>query len=71
MVYKEDQPVLAGGSGSGLSAAVLYGHLLKQMKYGTYKRILCVATGSLHSPLSIQQGETIPCIAHAVAIEMD
>lgn len=71
LLYKEDQPVFAGGSGSGLSAIVLYGHLLKQLKYGTYKRILSVATGSLHSALSIQQKESIPCIAHAVSIEID
>jgi stage V sporulation protein AD len=71
LIYSDDQPVLAGASGAGCSAAVLYGHLLNQMKQGVYKKILCVATGSLHSPISIQQKETIPCIAHAVAIEME
>ena len=40
MIYKEDQPVQAGGSGAGCSATVLYGHLLNQMKQGRYKRIL-------------------------------
>ncbi len=71
LLYNEDQPVMAGGSGSGCSAAVLYGHLLNEMKKGKYKRILCVATGALLSPLSYQQKETIPCIAHAVAIGID
>ncbi len=70
-IYKEDQPVQSGASGAGCSATVLYGHLLNQMKHGTYKRILVVATGALLSPLSFQQNETIPCIAHAVAIEMN
>ncbi|KAA9027585.1 stage V sporulation protein AD [Niallia endozanthoxylica] len=70
MLYKEDQPVQAGGSGAGCSAIVLYGHLLNQMKKGIYKRILLVATGALLSPLSFQQGESIPCIAHAVSIEI-
>lgn len=70
MLYKEDQPVQAGGSGAGCSAVVLYGHLLNQMKKGIYKRILLVATGALLSPLSFQQGESIPCIAHAVSIEI-
>ncbi|WP_338449016.1 stage V sporulation protein AD [Niallia oryzisoli] len=70
MLYKEDQPVQAGGSGAGCSAVVLYGHLLNQMKKGVYKRILLVATGALLSPLSFQQGESIPCIAHAVSIEI-
>lgn len=69
MIYDPSQPVQAGASGSGCSAAVLYGHLLKQMKQEKYKRILFVATGALLSPLSYQQKETIPCIAHAVAIE--
>lgn len=39
------------------------------MKNGELKRVLFVATGSLHSPMSVQQKQTIPCIAHAVSIE--
>jgi stage V sporulation protein AD len=70
MIYHEDQPVQAGGSGAGCSASVLYGHLLNEMRKGTYQRILMVATGALLSPLSFQQKETIPCIAHAVSIEV-
>jgi stage V sporulation protein AD len=70
MVYRDDQPVQAGGSGAGCSATVLYGHLLNEMKKGTYKKILVVATGALLSPLSFQQNESIPCIAHAVSIEI-
>jgi stage V sporulation protein AD len=70
LIYKEDQQVQAGASGAGCSAVVLYGHLLNQMKKGLYKRILIVATGALLSPLSYQQKESIPCIAHAVSIEM-
>jgi stage V sporulation protein AD len=71
LLYKDDQPVQAGASGAGCSAVVLYGHLLNQMHKGRYKRILVVATGALLSPLSFQQKESIPCIAHAVAIEMN
>ncbi|MCA1320048.1 stage V sporulation protein AD [Bacillus tianshenii] len=70
LIYKEGQPVLAGGSGAGCSAVVLYGHLLNEMARGKWKRILVVATGALLSPLSFQQKESIPCIAHAVSIEM-
>ncbi len=70
LLYKDDQPVLAGASGAASSSIVIYGHLLKQMKNGRYKKILCVATGALLSPLTVQQNETIPCIAHAVSIEM-
>ncbi|MBH5317030.1 stage V sporulation protein AD [Paenibacillus sp. GSMTC-2017] len=69
MVYDvQKQKVQAGGSGCGCSAVVTYGHLLKRLKKGELKRILVVATGALLSPLSFQQGESIPCIAHAVAI---
>lgn len=71
LLYKDDQPVQAGGSGAGCSATVFYGHILNQMKKGMYKRILVVATGALLSPLSFQQKESIPCIAHAVAVEMN
>jgi stage V sporulation protein AD len=70
LIYKEEQPVIAGGSGCGCSATVTYGHLLNRMKKGELKRILVVATGALLSPLSYQQKESIPCIAHAVSIEM-
>ncbi len=69
MIYKSNQPVLSGGSGAGCSATVLYGHILNQMKVGKLKRILFVATGALLSSLTVQQNESIPCIAHAVAIE--
>lgn len=42
---------------------------LKRLKKGELKRVPVVATGALLSPLSFQQGESIPCIAHAVALE--
>ncbi|MDS0526924.1 stage V sporulation protein AD [Clostridium sp. SHJSY1] len=70
LIYKDDQPVIAGGSGCGCSATVTYGHFLKRMKKGELKRILVIATGALMSPLSYQQKESIPCIAHAVSIEI-
>jgi stage V sporulation protein AD len=70
MIYKEDQPVMAGASGCGCSATVTYGHFLRRMREGELKRILIVATGALMSPMSYQQKESIPCIAHAVSIEM-
>jgi stage V sporulation protein AD len=70
LVYDvEKQKVQAGGSGCACSAVVTYGHLLKRMAKGELSRILVVATGALLSPLSYQQGESIPCIAHAVSIE--
>ncbi|SFE32733.1 stage V sporulation protein AD [Alteribacillus iranensis] len=71
LIYKSEQEeVQAGGSGTGCSAVVVYGHLLNRLKNQEFTRMLVVATGALHSPLSVQQDETIPCIAHAVSIEM-
>lgn len=70
MIYADDQPVNAGGSGTACSAVVTYGHLFNRLKAKEFKRMLVVATGSLHSPMTIQQNESIPCIAHAVSIEI-
>ena len=69
MIYSEDQPVLAGASGCACSATVTYGHILNRMKRGELNKVLIVATGALLSPISFQQKESIPCIAHAVVIE--
>ena len=49
----------------------LNGYYLKADGYGHIKRILLVATGALLSPTSTQQGESIPGVAHAVAIETE
>lgn len=71
LIYKEDQPVvLAGGSGCGCCAVTTFGHFLNRMRKGELKRILVIATGALLSPMSYQQKESIPCIAHAVSIEI-
>lgn len=69
MLYKESQPVFAGGSGAACPAVVTYGYLLNKLKKGIYNKILIVATGALHSPLTVQQGDSIPCIAHAISLE--
>ena len=63
------QDVHAGGSGCGCSAGVLCAHILPQIAGGALKRVLFVATGSLHSPTSVQQGLAIPGIAHGVLLE--
>ncbi|PSL50405.1 stage V sporulation protein AD [Salsuginibacillus halophilus] len=69
MIYSQNQPVNAGASGCGCSAAVTYGHIIKGLESGNLSKVLIAATGALLSPVSYQQGETIPCIAHAVVIE--
>ncbi len=63
------QDVHSGGSGCGCSAVVLCGHILKELQKGTLQKVLFVGTGALMNTTSTQQGETIPSIAHAVAIE--
>ncbi|MEG6612486.1 stage V sporulation protein AD [Pseudoclostridium thermosuccinogenes] len=70
LMYRSDQPVFAGASGCACAATATYGHFINRMKRGELKKILIVATGALLSPMSYQQKESIPCIAHAVSIEM-
>lgn len=64
----EKQDVHAGGSGCGCCGSVFCGHIMKELKKGTYNKILVMATGALMNPSMVQQGETIPAIAHAVTI---
>ncbi len=64
----ERQDTHAGGSGCGCSAVVFAGYLYKALKAGKLKRIMLISTGALLSPTIIQQGESIPGIAHAVTI---
>ncbi|KYP80440.1 stage V sporulation protein AD [Ferroacidibacillus organovorans] len=70
LLYNENQPeVFSGGSGPGCCTVVTLSYLLKKLKEGKNKRILVIATGALLSPLTVLQGDTIPCIAHAVTFE--
>jgi stage V sporulation protein AD len=69
LLYDGLPEVNAGGSGCGCSACMLCGPLLRKMSRGEMNRLLFVATGALMSPISSFQGESIPGIAHAVAIE--
>lgn len=65
------QDVHCGGSGCGCSASVLCGHLLGKMLRGEVKNLLFCGTGALLSPLTTQQGESVPAVCHAVAISME
>ena len=74
LYYAEQQDVHAGGSGCGCSAIVLGAHFLPLMKTIALEqhrncRLLFVGTGALLSPVTVQQGESIPGIAHGVLIE--
>jgi Stage V sporulation protein AD (SpoVAD). len=69
MVYRgERKDIGAGGSGCGCSALTLCAHILPKLKQGKLRRILFCATGALMSPLTVQQGESIPSVCHAVEI---
>ncbi len=65
---REKQDVHCGGSGCGCSAIVLCGYLLDQMAQKKLNRILFCGTGALLSPVSSQQGESVPAVCHAVSI---
>ncbi len=69
MIFANMDKAHCGGSGCGCSGITLNGYFLKKLLDGELKRILFVATGALLSPTIVQQGESIPGIAHAVAIE--
>ena len=72
LIYdRETQDVHAGGSGCGCSASVLCSYILPAVKDGRIKNMLFVATGALLSPTSVQQGESIPGIAHLIHLSAD
>jgi stage V sporulation protein AD len=69
MIYRQEQDAHAGASGCASSAVVLCSYLYPLLRSRKLNKILLLGTGSLHSPTSYQQKESLPCIAHAVAIE--
>jgi stage V sporulation protein AD len=69
LIYDDTQGVNSGGSGCGCAASMLCGPLLQKMVTGEINRLLLIATGALMSPITSYQGESIPGIAHAVALE--
>ena len=70
MIYREEQDTHAGASGCASSAVVFCGYIYNALMTGKLKKILLLGTGSLHSTTSYQQKESIPCISHAVSVEM-
>ena len=66
---KETQDTHSGGSGCACIGTTFSGYFYKQLKDKKINRILLIATGALTNATSSQQGESIPGIAHAVAIE--
>lgn len=72
MLYdRASQDVHAGGSGCGCSASMMCGHFFKRIQSGELKRVLYCATGALMSPTVVQQGGSIPGIAHCVELSSE
>ncbi len=63
---RENQDMHAGGSGCGCSALVLAAKILPEIEAGKLREVLFIGTGALMSPTSLQQGLTIPAVAHLV-----
>ena len=72
LIYdRQRQDMHAGGSGCGCSGAVLCTHILPKLKSGQWHDVLYVATGAMMSPSSVQQGLSIPGIAHLIHISSE
>lgn len=67
----ETQDTHCGGSGCGCSGSVLCGYFLPKLESGEAENIIFAATGALMSPLSLQQGESIPTISHLVHLRKE
>ena len=70
-LFSQEQDPHAGGSGCGCVASVSCGYVLRKIGEGAWERVLLVASGALLSPTSSQQGQSIPGIAYAAALEAD
>lgn len=68
-IYDEAQDVHGGGSGCACSALTFSADVMPRLADGSLGRVLLCATGAMFSPTSYQQGESIPCVAYAVALE--
>ncbi|MGB4036500.1 MAG: stage V sporulation protein AD [Limnochordia bacterium] len=68
-IFGDWQPGGAGGSGAACVAVMTLGYVLNRLNSAKARRALIVATGALLSALTVLQGMSIPCIAHAIALE--
>ena len=66
---KEQQEVFSGGSGCGCCSIVLNSYIVDLLRQGKLNKVLVIATGALMNPILSQQKESIPGIAHAIALE--
>lgn len=71
LIFSKEQDTHAGGSGCGCSGSVLTAHFLPKLERGEINRLLFVATGALMSPLTVQQKQSIPGVAHLIFFERE
>lgn len=69
MFDKLNQDTHSGGSGCACIGTIFSGYFYRQLQEKKLNKILLIATGALMNSTSSQQGESIPGIAHAIAIE--
>ena len=67
---KNTQDTHSGGSGCACIATVFSGYISNMLTNKKYKKVLLVGTGSLTNTTSVQQGENILGIAHAISVEL-
>lgn len=67
LIFEDSGSSIAGGSGPVCLPLILNNKILKNK---AIKKILIVATGSLHSKVSSNLGESVPSISHAVSLEV-
>ena len=65
LIYHNEE--YSGGSGPVVLPLVFFNNVIYNKKY---KKILLLATGSLHSPVLVNQKNSIPSITHALTIEV-
>lgn len=69
MIFDIDrQDVHSGGSGCGCIAVTTCGYILDLMQKKKLNNVLIIGTGALLSPTATLQGESVPGVAHAIAL---
>ena len=68
-MFKGQSDVYCGASGCGCAASMLNGYVVHNLIKRKWQKVLFIATGALLSKTSVLQGDSIPCIAHAIVLE--
>lgn len=69
-LFSKEQDAHAGGSGCGCVAAATCAWIMGRMEKREITRALVVGSGAMLSPTSAMQGQSIPSIAYAAALEV-